>query len=607
MKRIHLSLIAMLILLSQANLFAQPTPSKHEFRGVWVATVVNLDWPLNRTHSPASQQADMLLHFDRLKAAGFNAIFFQIRTENDALYDSPYEPWSYYLTGSEGSAPVPYWDPLAFAIEAAHARGLELHAWLNPYRSVRTVGQFTRDPNHVSITNPDWILQFNTLKILNPGLPEVIDYTTKIVMDVVRRYDVDGIHFDDYFYPYAPNTITNQDAATYAAHGSGFNNIGDWRRDNVNRMIKAVHDSIKTAKPHVKFGISPFGIWRPGFPSGISGTDAYATLYADAKAWIADQSVDYLIPQLYWAFGGSQDYAKLAPWWATESMNRHLYTGNAVYKMEGSWNWPTSEIGNQVRFNRNNTGIDGHVMFRSRLIHNNLKGIADSLRTNLFARPTLTPRMDWLSDATPDAPLALSSEWVDASAGTLRLTWDKPTWSQAGGDTLLRYAVYRVPASSVLLKSDGSLGALTTPENLIAIVGGVSFTDTLPPNSDPVNYVVTAVSRNSVESAPSMSVYVAPTSIDTDSEMATEIILAQNYPNPFNPSTVIRFTLPNAGPVRLHVYDLTGRLISVMVDATLPAGVHNVNFNGDGLSSGVYLYQLEAGGQKITQRMTLLK
>jgi uncharacterized lipoprotein YddW (UPF0748 family) len=549
----------------------------------------------------------MLLHFDRLKAAGFNAIFFQIRTENDALYDSPYEPWSYYLTGSEGSAPVPYWDPLAFAIEAAHARGLELHAWLNPYRSVRTVGQFTRDPNHVSITNPDWILQFNTLKILNPGLPEVIDYTTKIVMDVVRRYDVDGIHFDDYFYPYAPNTITNQDAATYAAHGSGFNNIGDWRRDNVNRMIKAVHDSIKTAKPHVKFGISPFGIWRPGFPSGISGTDAYATLYADAKAWIADQSVDYLIPQLYWAFGGSQDYAKLAPWWATESMNRHLYTGNAVYKMEGSWNWPTSEIGNQVRFNRNNTGIDGHVMFRSRLIHNNLKGIADSLRTNLFARPTLTPRMDWLSDATPDAPLALSSEWVDASAGTLRLTWDKPTWSQAGGDTLLRYAVYRVPASSVLLKSDGSLGALTTPENLIAIVGGVSFTDTLPPNSDPVNYVVTAVSRNSVESAPSMSVYVAPTSIDTDSEMATEIILAQNYPNPFNPSTVIRFTLPNAGPVRLHVYDLTGRLISVMVDATLPAGVHNVNFNGDGLSSGVYLYQLEAGGQKITQRMTLLK
>lgn len=607
MKRIHLSLIAMLMLLSQANLFAQPTPSKHEFRGVWVATVVNLDWPLNRTHSPASQQADMLLHFDRLKAAGFNAIFFQIRTENDALYDSPYEPWSFYLTGTEGSAPVPYWDPLAFAIEAAHARGLELHAWLNPYRSVRTVGQFTRDPNHVSITNPDWILQFNNLKILNPGLPEVIDYTTKIVMDVVRRYDVDGIHFDDYFYPYAPNSITNQDAATYAAHGSGFNNIGDWRRDNVNRMIKAVHDSIKTAKPHVKFGISPFGIWRPGFPSGISGTDAYATLYADAKAWIADQSVDYLIPQLYWAFGGSQDYAKLAPWWATESMNRHLYTGNAVYKMEGSWNWPTSEIGNQVRFNRNNTGIDGHVMFRSRLIHNNLKGIADSLRTNLFARPTLTPRMDWLSDATPDAPLALSSEWIDASAGTLRLTWDKPTWSQAGGDTLLRYAVYRVPASSVLLKSDGSLGALTTPENLIAIVGGESFTDTLPPNSDPVNYVVTAVSRNSVESAPSLSVYVAPTSIETGSEMATEIILAQNYPNPFNPSTVIRFTLPNAGPVRLHVYDLTGRLISVMVDATLPAGVHNVDFNGDGLSSGVYLYQLEAGGQKITQRMTLLK
>ena len=582
---------------------------QQEFRGVWIATVANLDWPLaaHRGSSPAVQQADLRSKFDRLQGMGINAVFFQIRTENDALYDSPYEPWSYYLTGQEGRAPEPFWDPLQFAVELAQERGMELHAWFNPYRSVRNTGLYTRSPEHISITKPEWILTFGTLKILNPGIPDVIDYTTKIVMDVVRRYDVDGVHFDDYFYPYAPNSITNQDAATYAEFGAGFNNIGDWRRDNVNRMIQAVHDSIKTVKPHVKFGISPFGIWRPGHPSGIVGTDAYATLYADAKAWIADESVDYLIPQLYWAFGGGQDYAKLAPWWETESRNRHMYTGNAVYKMEPSWNWPASEIGNQVRFNREQN-IQGQTYFRSRLLHNNLKGIADSMRTDWHKYPALTPTMDWLDTSVPPAPLNPDVALVHELAGQQRLfaslSWDKPDYENDIGDALLRYVVYRVQASEL---PDAST-VLANPANRIGITGLTSFTDEVVESEDPFFYFVTSVTRNSVQSENPVALeLVVPTSIEQVSQTPSQIALLGNYPNPFNPTTSIRFNLPEATHVRLSVYDVTGRQVAILADGNQSRGMHQIPFDGSQLGSGIYIYILDAGGVRLSGKMMLLK
>jgi uncharacterized lipoprotein YddW (UPF0748 family) len=580
---------------------------QQEFRGVWIATVINLDWPANRDSSPAVQQADLRAKFDRLQRMGINAAFFQIRTENDALYDSTYEPWSYYLTGQEGRAPVPFWDPLQFAIELAQERGIELHAWFNPYRSVRNTGAFTRSNEHISVTKPEWILTFGTLKILNPGIPDVIDYTTKIVMDVVRRYDVDGVHFDDYFYPYAPNTITNQDASTFAEFRGDFTNIADWRRDNVNKMIQAVHDSIKAVKPHVKFGISPFGIWRPGHPSGIVGTDAYATLYADAKAWIADQSVDYLIPQLYWAFGGGQDYAKLAPWWGTETKDRHLYTGNAVYKMEPSWNWPTVEIGNQVRFNRQRDDIRGQTYFRSRLLHNNLKGIADSMRTDWHLHPVPTPTMDWLDTTIPPVPVNSDVALVKETGGTrvfAELNWQKPEFVGAQGDGLLRYVIYRVVSADV----PNAQEVLSNPANRIAITGATTFSEEVQESEDSYFYFVTSITRNSVESeSPVALELVVPTSVEYLSELSNQIRLMGNYPNPFNPTTSISFSLSEPVEITLTVYDILGRTIDLVAEGLYPRGQHQVSFDASRLNSGVYIYVLEAGGQRLSGKMTLMK
>lgn len=604
MKRLSLLLFTLLLLPLVMVAQSNTEIAKQDFRGVWVATVTNLDWPQSRTASVAVQQADLIAKFDSMKEAGMNVIFFQVRTEHDALYDSPYEPWSYWLTGQQGKAPSPYWDPLEFAIAEAHKRGMELHAWFNPYRSVRNTNGYTVSQDHISVTEPDWILQFGTLKILNPGIPEVIDYTTKIIMDVVRRYDVDGIHFDDYFYPYAPNTITNEDGATFQEHRGEFTNIGDWRRDNVNRMIKAVHDSIKAEKPHVKFGISPFGIWRPGEPAGIVGTDAYATLYADAKAWVADQSIDYLIPQLYWAFGGGQDYGKLAPWWANETVDRHIYTGNAVYKMTGSWNWPTSEIGNQVRLNRGNNDIGGQTYFRSRLIQNNLKGIADSMRTDWHRFPALAPTMDWLDQTPPPAPENLDLTWTNETEGEVTLNWTKPEYERAGADTLLRYAVYRFQS---IVEPDAS-EVTSYPANMIALTGETSFTETVEFSGDTYYYFVTSVNRNSIENENPIALEVPiSTSIDSGDQMATELTLDQNYPNPFNPSTRISFTLPQSGQTSLEVYDVTGRRVSTLVDGNLPRGAHSYQFNATHLTSGMYIYVLESSGMSMTRKMLLIK
>src|SRR3989339_1467603 len=246
-----------LVVFLYANLFSQSIPPKREFRAAWIATVVNLDWPSSNVLTPAQQKQELIDLLDELKRDGINTIIFQIRTECDALYNSSIDPWSYWLTGSQGSPPNPYYDPLEFAVEEAHKRGMELHAWFNPYRAVRSVGSFSISSQHLTYQHPDWILAFGNLRILNPGLPQVRDYNTAVIMNVVRRYDIDGVHFDDYFYPYPPDQITNEDAVTFAEYSRGFTNIADWRRDNVNQQIKQINDSIMAVKPYVKFGISP--------------------------------------------------------------------------------------------------------------------------------------------------------------------------------------------------------------------------------------------------------------------------------------------------------------------------------------------------------------
>ena len=364
-KHMRKSLTALLVLLLAAPVaLSQPAAPKHEFRGVWIATVFGLDWPV-RGAPPEQQKETLTLILDRLRDAGINAVFFQVRAESDAMYESSIEPWSYWLTGKQGRAPAPIYDPLAFAVKEAHERGMELHAWFNPFRANRG-GDYATAENHVANRHPEWVLTVGSVRILDPGKAAVRDYVTSVVMDVVRRYDIDGVHFDDYFYPYPPNQISAQDAATFDEESRGFTSLFDWRRDNVNIFVAQVGDSIRAVKPHVSFGISPFGIWRNGVPPGIVGLDAYNVIFADALAWIEAKSIDYLVPQLYWPFGGAQDYATLAPWWADKIGELHLYTGNALYRAERATNpnalFSPDEIPEQIRFNR---GYLGNFGFRA--------------------------------------------------------------------------------------------------------------------------------------------------------------------------------------------------------------------------------------------------
>ena len=512
-------LILALVVVGAQTASSQSSP-KREFRGVWIATVYNLDWPSSRIMDVESKKLEFASMLDELKSAGINAVLFQVRPECDAFYASPYEPWSYWLTGTQGQTPLPFFDPLEFAVAEAHKRGMELHAWLNPYRSVSSVGLYAAAENHASVVHPEWHFDFGTFKILDPGLPKVRDYVTTIVQDIVQRYDVDGIHFDDYFYPYPPNhmeangTNNSMDDTSFAADPRGFASKADWRRDNVNLLIKMVRDTIQATKPFVKFGISPFGIWKPGVPAGISGLDADSTIYLDAMAWLNAQTVDYLAPQLYWKIGGSQDYSKLMPWWADSvaADQRHLYTGHSL---AGS-GYTSAELPNQVSLNRGNAKVQGSVFFRARLLIDNTLNLKEQLRTNVFRVPSLLPVMAWKDTVPPNNPVNIAYQ-VDSVNKPL-LTWNGPA-AAPDGDTAARYAVYRF-SSFPIQQSD-----IDNSANLIAVQG---INRAVPPNSNstgPHYYAVTALDRNSNEGilssvvsvpAPATPILVNPLSGSTD-------------------------------------------------------------------------------------------
>ncbi|NWF50250.1 MAG: family 10 glycosylhydrolase [Ignavibacteriaceae bacterium] len=498
--------IPVLILIIFSTLvYAQSNPPKRELRAAWVASVTNLDWPSSRTASTDVQKEEVIILLDELKQIGINTIFLQIRTECDALYSSGFDPWSYWLTGSQGYPPSPYYDPLEFWVEETHKRGMEIHAWFNPYRAERSVGSYPIAPNHVTIQHPDWVIQISSFKFLNPGLPMVRDYIASVIHDVVSRYDVDGVHFDDYFYPYPPNQITNQDQQTFQQYPRGFTNIADWRRDNVNIMVQQVYDTIQSVKPYVKFGISPFGIWKNGVPPGITGLDAYSTIYCDAIAWLQNQSIDYLTPQLYWPFGGGQDYGKLQPWWG-DSVNangRHFYPGHALYRVDpNNGNWAANEIPRQIRFDRANPDVQGGVFFRAKSFLANFKGVTDSLETDLYRYIALNPVMNWKDVVAPNAPQNLTFERLPNGQGGLK--WDLPVIA-SDGDSAKRYVVYRFDYPNVQPTD------LEDPSHILNIEGSRMSIPGLPPNPNgPYYFVVTSLDENYNESIMSSVLQVNP-------------------------------------------------------------------------------------------------
>jgi len=490
------------IILFSNNLFSQPLPPKREFRGAWIATVVNYDWPSKPGLSTADQQTELTTLLDELKISGINAIFFQIRTECDAFYQSSYEPWSYYLTGQQGTPPLPFYDPLEFVIKESHKRGMELHAWLNPYRAEKTIGAYPFVGDHITKTHPDWILQINTYKFLNPGIPEVADYVTKIISDVARRYDIDGVHLDDYFYPYPPDQITDQDSAAFRIYNQGITNIGDWRRENTTSLIAQIDDSLKSIKPYLKYGISPFGIWKSGTPAGITGMDAYNVIYADAMAWLKNGSVDYLAPQLYWPFGGGQDYGTLNTWWSdsTSAYDKHLYVGQAAYKASA---YGANEIPSEINFNRNNPKCQGSIFFKAGNFWENPKGMTDSLKYSSNRFHAIPPIMNWkeVNPLPPNEPTNLHYQ-INPVSGRYEFTWDAPP-AAADGDTASRYVVYRFETHPSTV-DDGN--------KIFGTTGGLSlstkFSKTISTSGN--YFVVTALDRLENESSMSNVLQINP-------------------------------------------------------------------------------------------------
>jgi len=494
----YLTFISLFVFLLYQCVLALSNPPKREFRAAWIASVANIDWPTGSGQSPAKQQNDLINMLDELQKDGLNAVILQIRPECDALYNSNYEPWSYWLTGRQGRAPDPYYDPLQFAIEEAHKRGMELHAWFNPFRAEKTIGAYSLASNHVVIKHPDWILSFtetdSKLRILNPGIPAVRQYITNVIMDVVNRYDVDGVHFDDYFYPYPPNQIssTNKDYQTFQTYKHGDasdNNINDWRRENINLLMEMVYDSIQATKPWVKFGVSPFGIYKNGVPSGIIGMDAYSVIYCDPLAWLNDGSIDYLTPQLYWKIGGNQDFNKLLNWWAdqTAARGRHLYPGHIF----GS-SFSVYELPNQLNLVRKNSKAQGDVYFSAKHFGYNTLDFANKVRNDYYRFPALPPVMDWKDLTAPEPPVAFRFD-QPAPDEPYRFMWQAP--AATGADSVVRFVMYsfdQQPTSS------------TPPEESSAIfrlVGGDAW---LPPagkeSVEEIYFALTALDRNNNES-----------------------------------------------------------------------------------------------------------
>lgn len=387
-----------------------PPEPMREFRGAWVPTVNNIVWPSHKGLSAAQQKAELIAIFDRASVLGLNAIILQVRPACDAFYVSQFEPWSEYLTGTMGRAPEPFYDPLAFAIEEAHKRGLELHAWFNPFRALHTSAKSTIASNHISKTRPGLVRKYGSQLWLDPGEPEARAYVLGVILDVVRRYNIDGVHFDDYFYPYperdaSGRTIEFPDESSWKRYGmrAGLSRA-DWRRRNVDMFIEEVYRAIKATKPWVKFGVAPIGIWRNGHPQQVRGLDSYSGLYADARAWLLNGWIDYLAPQLYWRIDArEQSFPVLLRWWADQVTDgRYLWPGLYTAKVGDSW--PTDELLNQVQLVRAQRGVTGHIHYHVKRLMDNGGGFADVLRTNLYRHAALVPALSRWSNERPARP-----------------------------------------------------------------------------------------------------------------------------------------------------------------------------------------------------------
>ena len=417
-----------------------PPNAPREFRAAWVSTVANIDWPSKTGLSADRQQAEAIAILDRAKAMNLNAIVLQVRPSADAIFPSSIEPWSEYLSGAQGQAPQPWYDPLKFWVTQAHARGLELHAWFNPYRARHATAKSPVAAGHISKTIPSAVKSYGRFLWMDPGDEAASNQTLAVILDVVKRYDIDGVHIDDYFYPYpieggnpeaaldgggSKGEIDFPDQASWQRYLQSGGKLGrhDWRRQNVNGLIEALYKGIHTEKSWVRFGVSPFGVGKPARrPSGITGFSQYDKLYADAEIWLEKGWVDYFTPQLYWSIANPpQAYGVLLDYWIAQNpMKRHIWPGLLTSRVgAASKSFPPEEIVQQIGLTRTRPQAGGHVHFSMVALMENRKGLADQLMRGHYATPALVPATPWLGSTPPPPPVVIARR--SANAVSLKL------------------------------------------------------------------------------------------------------------------------------------------------------------------------------------------
>ena len=465
---------------------------KREFRGAWIQAVNGQFTGMSRD----AMQQNLTHQLDVLQQDGVNAIIFQIRPECDALYESKLEPWSRYLTGRQGEAPNPYWDPLAWMVEQCHKRGMELHAWLNPYRA-KTASTKVLASNHIASTHPQNCFPYAGQLILNPALKENRDFICRVADDIVSRYDIDGLHIDDYFYPYPSAGEEIPDKTYFQTDPRGFKNIGDWRRDNVNIFIKQLGETVHKRKPWVKFGVSPFGIYRnqrsdPKNGSATNGLQNYDDLYADVLLWVNNGWIDYCVPQLYWEIGNkAADYETLIKWWDKLASNRPLFIGESVdrtVKFADVNNASINQMPAKYKLHQEANHVNGTVLWYSKAVVDNMGNYGEVLRTSYWKYPALQPLMPFIDSKAPKKPRRLMDVMVN---GERMLFWTAPK-GKAWDDIAARYVVYHFNVGEHINLNDPSKIATITCDNFYKLPYVDGKTKTV--------YVVTALDRMSNES-----------------------------------------------------------------------------------------------------------
>jgi len=471
-------------------------PLKRELRAAWIATVSNIDWPSRPGLPAVEQQQEFTRRLDDLKALGCNAVMVQIRPAADAFYASKMEPWSRFLTGRQGEAPFPYYDPLVFMIDEAHKRNMEFHAWFNPFRALTDSKQNPNPPSHVTRTHPDWIVSYGGKSYIDPGIPEAREYVLQVIGDVVKRYNIDGVHLDDYFYPYRVPGAPFNDNKSFAKYGQGMNR-DDWRRNNVNLFISQLNTNIKNAKSWVKFGVSPFGVWRNARQDAegsntTAGQTCYDDLYSDVVLWMQRGWVDYLMPQLYWEHNHkAAAFNTLLPWWSQRCYRRHVYFGLGVYRMTehpgGVWR-SSNELLWQLRDIRKQCGEanPGYCFYSASCFDKIGQSLKDSLRMVYARYPAIPPAMPWIDSIAPAAPVVKGADLN----GAYQLKWEEKNPSKEP----LKYIVYRFTENERI--------NLERADRILAIQQSTDYTDADARNYKQCTYIVTALDRTWNESQP---------------------------------------------------------------------------------------------------------